>query len=86
MNNPVSRGQGLDHCNRCTRRLAEIVQQMVEESGHPEGFDATAWAVHWLDQPYWPLGERKPSEFMCSESGRRLVASLLARMQRDAYS
>ena len=32
-------------------RLVGQVQQMVDESGDPEGFDAAAWVAQWLEKP-----------------------------------
>lgn len=80
------RGQGLDAYEGHVGQLAVFVQRMVEESGEPEGFDASAWLATWLAHPCYALGGRMPKELMTSVHGRELVARLLGRMRSGAYS
>lgn len=67
-------------------RIVGQVQQMIEESGVSEGFDASAWVGHWLEQPLPALGGKAPAEFMDTASGQELVAQLLAQTQSGAYA
>ena len=67
-------------------RLVGQVQQMVSESGDPEGFDAAAWVAQWLESPLPALGGEKPAAFMDTADGQALVATIVARMQTGAYS
>jgi hypothetical protein len=62
------------------------VQQMVKESGDPEGFDAAAWVAQWLESPLPALGGEKPATFMDTADGRARVSELMARIQTGAYS
>jgi putative toxin-antitoxin system antitoxin component (TIGR02293 family) len=69
--------------------LAAMVQQverMVEESGDPTGFDATAWLSDWLQRHVPALGGAQPLSFLDTMRGQRLVSDLIARMQTGAYS
>lgn len=67
-------------------RLVGQVQQIVAESGRPEGFDAARWTAEWLQQPNAALGGRPPAEFMDTGDGRALVEGLVAQMQSGAYA
>mgnify|MGYP000864361981 FL=1 len=67
-------------------RLIGLVEKIVVESGNPENFDAARWAARWLDRPNAALGGRSPGEFVDTEDGRQIVASLISRMQSGAYS
>ena len=67
-------------------RLVGLVQQIVEESGDPEGFDATAWVGQWLEQPLPALGGAKPSEYMDTNIGQDLIAQLLRQAQAGTYA
>ncbi len=67
-------------------RLVGQVQQMVAESGDPQGFDSAAWVAQWLENPLPALGGQKPAAFMDTADGQALAATLVARMQTGAYS
>ncbi len=67
-------------------RLVGLVEQVVAESGRPEGFDAATWTAGWLAQPVAALGGKTPGAFMDTADGRDLVASLIAQMQSGAYA
>lgn len=67
-------------------RLIGQVQQIVEESGDPEGFDAARWVAEWLERPLPALDGRPPIEFMDTAEGRDVVFGLVARMQSGAYA
>ena len=67
-------------------RLVGQVEQMVEESGKADGFDAPTWVGQWLDQPLTALGGKTPGEFMDTTPGQELVSRLLAQAQSGAYA
>lgn len=62
-------------------RLIGQAQVIVEESGNPEGFDAIAWLVEWLETPQPALGQA-PAGFMDTVEGQECVANF----QSGAYS
>lgn len=67
-------------------RLVGQAEQMVRESGEPEGFDAARWVADWLETPLGALGGSPPAALMDTAEGRRLVSDLLAQMQSGAYA
>lgn len=67
-------------------RLVGQAQQMVEESGQHDGFDAKHWVAQWLAQPLPALGGQAPEAFMGTVTGQQLVSSLLAQAQSGAYA
>ena len=69
-----------------TARLVAQVQQTVQESGNPEGFDAGRWVAQFLDAPSPALDGRRPRDFMSTSEGRTVVSTLIAQMQSGAYS
>ena len=66
--------------------LIQKVQEMVEQSGRPEGFDAGQWLSKWLEEPLPALGGRRPVEFLDTMEGQSLVSASLARMQSGTYA
>lgn len=66
--------------------IIEQVQQMVEQSGRPEGFDAAKWVGDWLDTANQALGGKKPAEYLDTHEGLTVVRRLLAQMQSGAYA
>jgi putative toxin-antitoxin system antitoxin component (TIGR02293 family) len=62
------------------------VENMVKESGNPEGFDAAKWVSSWLDSPLPALGGRTPASYMDTVEGQKLVSNLLATAQSGAYA
>ena len=69
-----------------TARLVAQVQQTVQESGNPEGFDAGRWVAQFLDAPSPALGGQRPADLMCTDEGSRMVSTLIAQMQSGAYA
>ena len=67
-------------------RLVIQVQQIVEQSGNPQGFDASTWVAEWLEQPLPALGGGAPAEYMHSAAGRKVVTSLLSQTQSGAFA
>ncbi|MEO5810509.1 MAG: MbcA/ParS/Xre antitoxin family protein [Rhodanobacter sp.] len=67
-------------------KLVRLAQKMIDESGNPEGFDASAWLANWMQRRVPALGGRTPASYMNSTSGRKTVATLLRQMQWGAYA
>lgn len=67
-------------------RLVGQVEQVVSESGEPDGFDAARWTADWLEEPNAALGGKAPGDFMDTADGRALVSGLVAQMQSGAYT
>ena len=66
-------------------KLIGQVQQMVEESGNPTGFDASAWVSSWLVEPLPALGGGLPIDLLDTMEGQGLVAKLLRQIQGGVY-
>lgn len=67
-------------------RLVGQVEQIVRESGSPEGFEAATWTAAWLDRPHAALGGVRPGTLMDTAEGRNIVSDLVAQMQSGAYA
>lgn len=69
-------------------RLAAVVttvQQIVEESGDPSGFDAEEWVREWVNQPLRTLGGARPIEMLQTDDGLAEVVRLLRQAQAGVY-
>lgn len=62
------------------------VENMVRESGAPQGFDAAAWVATWLQAPLPALGNTPPASYMDTVEGQKLVSGILAMGQSGAYA
>jgi len=67
-------------------KLVGQVQEMVKESGNPEGFDAAKWVGEWLEKPMPALGGRPPGEFMNTVTGQEVVAGLLEKARSGVFA
>lgn len=67
-------------------RLVGQLEAMVEESGDPTGFDATAWMARWFNDPLPALGGTRPIDLMDTMEGQALVSTVLAQLQSGAYA
>lgn len=67
-------------------RLIGQVEQIVQESGDPEGFDAGRWVTEFLETEHPALGGRRPADLMHTSDGRAVVTTLVAQMQSGAYA
>lgn len=67
-------------------RLIGQVETMVQESGDPEGFDAAAWLIDWMEEAVPALGWVTPLSLMDTAPGRRLVSRTLLQMQSGVYA
>ncbi len=66
--------------------LIGLAQTIVEESGEPAGFDASAWVAEWLEQPLPALGGVAPARFLDTGAGQAIVADMLERIRYGAYA
>jgi hypothetical protein len=67
-------------------QLIGVVQEMIEQSGNPEGFSARRWVLSWIEMPVPALGGATPASFMNSAEGRKIVTNLLLMSQSGAYA
>ena len=70
----------------CVARLVAQVQNIVDESGNPRGFDAAAWMSRWLNEPLPALGRVLPLDLLHTMEGRTLVSTTFAQIQSGAYA
>ena len=70
----------------CVARLVGQVQNIVDESGDPQGFDATAWVSRWLNEPLPALGGVRPLDLLDTTAGQALVSNTLAQIHSGAYA
>ena len=70
----------------CVARLVGQVQNIMEESGDPKGFDATAWMSRWLNEPLPALGGVRPVDLLGTMEGQALVSNAIAQIQSGAYA
>ena len=71
---------------RCVTRLVCQVQNIVDVSGDPEGFDATGWMSRWLNEPLPALGGVCPVDLLDTMEGQALVSNAIAQIQSGAYA
>jgi putative toxin-antitoxin system antitoxin component (TIGR02293 family) len=62
------------------------VQNMVNESGVPTGFDAAKWLAEWIYSPVPALGNKQPAAWLDTMEGQKLISDLLAMSQSGAYA
>ncbi|WP_266160468.1 antitoxin Xre/MbcA/ParS toxin-binding domain-containing protein [Dyella silvatica] len=67
-------------------RLVGQVQLMVEQSGDPDGFNASEWVGQWIEQPLPALGGKAPADYMDTAAGQELISQLLRQAQSGAYA
>jgi uncharacterized protein (DUF2384 family) len=70
----------------CRDRLISTVSRIVEESGDSKGFDAVAWADHWMVQPIPALGGQTPRDYVDSGRACSDVVDIVLRIQSGAFS
>ncbi|MBS0370864.1 MAG: DUF2384 domain-containing protein [Proteobacteria bacterium] len=69
--------------------LMQLIGQvafMVGDTGGSTNFDAARWVGEWLEQPLPALGGAKPSDYMDTTAGQRLVSSLLVQSQLGVFA
>ena len=71
---------------RCVTRLVGQIQNIVEDSGDPRGFDATAWMARWLSEPLPALGGACLLDLLDTIEGQGGVSNTLAQIQSGAHA
>jgi hypothetical protein len=66
--------------------LIDLVQQIVMESGNPEGFSAQAWLQEWLAAPLPAFGNRCPWDVLREPDGLTLVQATLLQIQKGSFA
>lgn len=66
--------------------LTDLVQQIVLESGNPEGFNAEAWLQEWLAAPLPAFGNRRPWDVLQEPEGLALVRATLLQIQNGSFA
>lgn len=90
VNRKISQKQSLD-VDQSERlvglsRLIGQVQDIVDDAGNPEGFDAAAWLGRWLEKPNPALGGKLPWKYLDTMEGQSVIASLLNKIRSGAYA
>ena len=66
--------------------LIDLVQQIVMESGNPEGFSAQALLQEWLAAPLPVFGNRSPWDVLREPDGLTLVQATLLQIQKGSFA
>lgn len=66
--------------------LTDLVQQIVVESGNPEGFNAEAWLQEWLVAPLPAFGNRRPWDVLQEPEGLALIQAALLQIQKGSFA
>ncbi len=66
--------------------LTDLVQQIVMESGNPEGFNAEAWLQEWLAAPLPAFNNHSPWDVLQEPGGLALVQSTLLQIQKGSFA
>jgi hypothetical protein len=66
--------------------LLGTVDQIVQESGDPTGFDAGRWLGGWIQVPARVLGGDRPASYLSTVTGQAFLRTLLLRAQAGVYS
>ena len=66
-------------------RLIQQVELLLRESGHFEGFDASAWVDRWLHRPNHALGGAAPELYLHTPGGEALLGRLIGAMAAGSY-
>ncbi|WP_291714770.1 MbcA/ParS/Xre antitoxin family protein [Limnobacter sp. CACIAM 66H1] len=61
------------------------VQNIVEECGDPEGFDAAEWLGTWAFGPNDSLGGHLPADYFDTVVGQEVVSNLLSAIRYGIY-
>lgn len=68
------------------QELIDLVKQIVEESGCPDGFIAQTWLQGWLAAPLPAFGNRCPGDLLQEPGGLALIQSTLLQIQSGSYA
>ena len=66
--------------------LTDLVQQILMESGNPEGFNAEAWLQEWLAAPLPAFGNRRPWDVLQEPEGLALIQATLLQIQKGSFA
>ncbi len=66
--------------------LTDLVQQIVMESGNPEGFNAEVWLQEWLAEPLPAFGNRRPWDVLHEPEGLALIRATLLQIQKGSFA
>ncbi len=67
-------------------KLVGQLEEMVQQSGDPDSFDAAAWLSQWLKDPLPAFGGERPINLMDTMEGQALVSRTLSQLQSGAYA
>ena len=65
--------------------LIAQVQNLVEECGDPEGFDAAEWLGTWAFSPNDSLGGHRPADYFDTVVGQEVISNLLSAIRYGIY-
>ena len=68
------------------QRKGQRVQQIVMESGNPEGFSAEAWLQGWLAAPLPAFGNRRPWDVLQEPEGLAVIRVTLLQIQKGSFA
>lgn len=62
------------------------IETMIQETGAPDGFNASGWFAGWVLSPLPALGGERPIEYLDTWDGRIVISRILTQMQSGAYA
>lgn len=71
---------------RPPKALTDLLQQIVVESGEPDGFNAEAWLQEWLAAPLPAFGNRRPWDVLHEPEGLALIRATLLQIQKGSFA
>lgn len=77
---------GKSECALGVAGLIGQIETMVQETGAPDGFNASGWFAGWVTSPLPALGGERPIEYLDTWDGRIVISGLLTQMQSGAYA
>ena len=66
--------------------LTDLVQQIVMESGNPDGFNAESWLQEWLAAPLPASGNCRPWDVLQEPEGLELIQATLLQIQKASFA
>lgn len=67
-------------------KLLGQLEAMIQDSGDPANFDASAWMARWLTEPLPAFGGVRPADLIDTMEGLGLVSAALSKIQSGAYA
>lgn len=62
------------------------VAHIIDPDALTHGFNPARWVAEWLDKPQPSLAGKKPSSYMDTVEGQKMVSRLLARVEAGVYA